>query len=129
MKDERPPLRRIIYESRAVTPRRREVQDDILAQSRRNNGVDGITGILWAVEDRYLQLLEGPPESVDLTYARIAVDARHHDVRLLSDSTEADRLFGDWAMAGLPGSSPNDAEQHLRSLLRGIPAEVSSVFC
>ena len=70
----------------------------ILLSARRNNPRDGITGALICRHDLYLQLIEGPEESIDALLARIMKDDRHNDVRVLL-STEVDqRLFPEWAM-------------------------------
>lgn len=72
--------------------------DGILSIARRNNVRDDITGALICREDIYVQLLEGPPDAIAVTYARISRDDRHTDVkqRWLSDTDQ--RLFPDWAM-------------------------------
>jgi hypothetical protein len=77
----------------------------ILSDSRRCNTRDDITGALICREDLYLQLLEGPEAAVDSTYARIARDDRHVDVRLLSRRFVTARLFPGWAMRDDPARS------------------------
>ncbi|MBN2973688.1 BLUF domain-containing protein [Roseomonas aeriglobus] len=121
-------LRRLIYSSRAVGHDPREDKHDILAESRRNNGMDGISGILWSQGDRYLQVLEGPSDSIDEAFDRIRRDTRHCDIQILDDRGVTDRQFADWAMAGLPGDHPQDAEQRLRLLLRNVDPEVARFF-
>lgn len=121
-------LRRIVYASRAVGGDMRRDHLDILAESRRNNGIDGISGLLWSRADRYLQLLEGPPDSVGATFDRIRRDPRHADVTVIDDREEPERIFADWAMAGLPGEHPQDAEARLRLLLRDAPDAVRRMF-
>jgi hypothetical protein len=47
----------------------------------------------------FYQVLEGPPEAVDELFQKIAADARHKDVLLLSAQEDvADRQFPSWAM-------------------------------
>lgn len=121
-------LCRIVYVSRAVGTHAKTDRESILSVSRRNNGMDGVTGILWAEGDRYLQLLEGPPESVDNTFNRILLDPRHDEVVVIDWGEHADRLFGDWAMAGLPGEAPADAISRLERLLRNAPSDVRRLF-
>lgn len=72
--------------------------DHILQQSRHNNAVDGVTGLLWHDGSHFLQVIEGPESSVAATYARIAGDPRHSDLSILSDRTIAVREFGYWSM-------------------------------
>lgn len=70
----------------------------ILSTARRNNPRDGITGALICRNDVYLQLIEGPAEAIDALFARIEVDDRHFDIRLLLSEEMGDRLFPNWAM-------------------------------
>ncbi len=72
-----------------------------LASSRRNNGMDGVSGILWIGDGEYRQLLEGPADSVHETLSRImATPAMRHPI--LDDRMTDGPAFGEWAMAGLP---------------------------
>ena len=80
----------------SVTP---DEVERILAASRRNNRRDGVTGLLLFNGKRFLQLLEGPPESVATTYARISADPRHFAVVKLSERLIDEREFGRWEMA------------------------------
>jgi hypothetical protein len=121
-------FRRLIYASRAVKADDASDHDAILAVSRRNNGMDGISGILWSHDGRFLQLLEGPPESVGSAYERIARDRRHTDIEVLEDRCVDERLFADWSMAGMPGEHPRDAPERLRRLLRNADPEVTRLF-
>lgn len=121
-------IRRIIYSSKAVTDDVRTDQLSILSVSRRNNGMDGISGILWIEKDRYLQLLEGPVDSVADTFERIKRDPRHTEIAILDDRMTDATEFGEWAMAGLPGDGPSDAQARLRHLLRNTDAEIRQYF-
>lgn len=77
----------------------------ILADARRCNERDGITGSLICRDDLYLQLLEGPVDVVTAAFERIARDHRHLEVRrLLAGATDA-RIFPDWAMRHDPARS------------------------
>jgi hypothetical protein len=122
------PIRRIIYSSTAVTDDSRADHLAILGVSRRNNGMDGISGILWIEQGRYLQLLEGPADSVTDAFERIRRDPRHTDIAVLDDRMTDATAFGEWAMAGLPGDGPSDAEARLRHLLRNSDAEIRRFF-
>ena len=77
----------------------------ILADARRCNTRDDITGALICRADLYLQLLEGPEAAVEAAYERITRDHRHLDVsRLLAGPTEQ-RMFPGWAMRDVPARS------------------------
>ncbi len=81
----------------------------ILAVSRRNNGRDGITGLLVHDGRRFLQALEGPQALVEATYARIRMDARHRAAVMLSARGTAGREFGRWEMASQQAAPVREA--------------------
>ncbi|MFN3677371.1 MAG: BLUF domain-containing protein [Sphingomonas pseudosanguinis] len=122
------PLRRIIYSSQSVGGDERADHQDILAVSRRNNGMDGISGILWTGGGQYRQLLEGPADSVRETLSRIMRDPRHAGIRILDDRMTDAPVFGDWAMASLPGDRPDESAQRLRLLLRNADPDIRRFF-
>lgn len=70
----------------------------ILSAARRNNPQWGITGALICRHDVYLQLIEGPSDSIEALYSRILKDDRHLDVRVLLQEDMNERLFPAWAM-------------------------------
>jgi hypothetical protein len=73
--------------------------EGILETSRRRNRQDEITGLLVFDGKRFLQVIEGPYQAIETTFARIAKDPRHRAlVKLATRSVEA-REFGHWAMA------------------------------
>ena len=74
-----------------------EVQQIIGAAIRRNRGV-GITGLLLTVQGNFIQALEGNVGAVRETYARISMDPRHRDLRIIAQGPAAQRLFGEWNM-------------------------------
>lgn len=77
----------------------------ILADSRRNNLRDDVTGALICRADLYLQLLEGPALTVRKTFERITRDNRHLEVRRLFSEPVSMRLFSGWAMRDDPARS------------------------
>lgn len=117
-------VRRLIYSSRATDANFLA----ILRESRTNNGVDGISGLLTFDGRGFVQVIEGPPESVEATFGRIQQDRRHTDILLISDTLEPDRAFGDWTMAGIPGEHEDVYRDRLGSMLRGAPAEIRRAF-
>jgi hypothetical protein len=74
----------------------------ILADARRCNIRDNITGALICRSDLYLQWLEGPEPAVRAAYGRIVGDDRHTDVHCLMAGAVAERLFPGWAMRDDP---------------------------
>ncbi|WP_235525190.1 MULTISPECIES: BLUF domain-containing protein [unclassified Sphingomonas] len=119
------PLRQIFYTSLCGDP---IDLDDILQQSRHNNAVDGITGLLWFNDGHFLQVLEGPADSVANAYARIAADRRHHDIRILSDRSVAAREFGYWSMERGSACADTGLRQRLARRLSDAPADIRAAF-
>ena len=101
-------LLRLVYTSTATSAIDQEALQKILAHSNARNSSDGVTGVLCAGQDHYLQVLEGSVRPVMSLYLRIMADPRHRDPTLLSISLVAERLFGHWAMAYI-GSSAHSA--------------------
>ena len=122
------PYRRVIYRSLARGGAGLADLSDILIQSRLNNGIDGLSGLLWTDGSRYVQLLEGPPDSVVTTLERILRDPRHGDVELVSDDMRTERAFGEWTMANLPGDRTQNADERLDAMLARAPDDVRDVF-
>jgi hypothetical protein len=91
-------LKQIVYVSAA----RRDLDDQeharILTTARRRNADNGLTGMLLSIDQGFLQVLEGPADAVDETFARIAVDPRHVSVRKLHDAPTDKRNFTGWFM-------------------------------
>ena len=77
----------------------------ILIEARLSNPRHDITGALICRADVYLQLLEGPETAVDSTFARIARDDRHIEVKVLYRMPAEKRLFPEWAMRDDPPRS------------------------
>lgn len=94
---------RAIYHSVASVEsaaRLQAVLDDILRTATALNAQLGLTGALLAVDGRFLQVLEGPRDSVLHVLGRIAMDRRHHRFTPLESAKADSRRFGDWLMAG-----------------------------
>ncbi len=101
----------------------------ILLTSRRNNGRDGITGLLYDDGVRFLQVLEGDTEKVDAAFARIKGDPRHRAVVILSRRPIDKREFGDWAMASLsPGVEGSEVMHRIELLVAGASDNVRATF-
>lgn len=84
----------------------------ILLQSRRNNAHASIGGVLYFGDGYFFQALEGERQAVNQAYQRIAADARHTDVTILSLKTISERFFADWSMKYVP------AEEAVRQFIR-----------
>lgn len=89
----------LIYESRAAPGFDAEALRALLLESRSHNSAFGVTGILLAEQDWFLQALEGPEAIVERLMHGIERDPRHVHVRVLSREYRQVRRFPDWAMA------------------------------
>jgi hypothetical protein len=88
----------IVYSSRATTPMGSAALSELLAQSRQNNKREDLTGMLLYRSGYFLQVLEGPDESVRTRMALIERDSRHSGIRLLIEEPIGERLFSEWTM-------------------------------
>ena len=70
----------------------------ILATSRENNKLTGVTGSLIYRSDLYFQFLEGSPEAVNDTFNKIKLDKRHVEIHKILEKNTDRRLFASWAM-------------------------------
>lgn len=89
--------------------------EELLVAWRPRNQARDLTGMLLYSDGNVIQVLEGPEESVDATFATIEADPRHHGVIVLLREEVDERAFPDWSMgfrrvarddlAALPGHS------------------------
>jgi hypothetical protein len=91
-------MRQIVYVSLSSVPDDGADLSAILNQSRHNNAIDGITGLLWSDGKSYLQAIEGPRVSVEACFERIKRDTRHYYITVLSDRPITINEFGSWNM-------------------------------
>ena len=92
-------MRQIVYFSTAADRQDAIVIADIVAQSRRHNLRDAITGLLVAGGHRYLQVIEGAEQPMAGLAARLRRDHRHIAMTILVDRMVDCRSFGGWSMA------------------------------
>ena len=94
-------LKRVIYVSEKT-----DSSDASLAQiidsSTKNNPETGVTGCLLSGSNSFLQLLEGPRQTIDRLYVTINADSRHKNVVMLTDEDIDQRLFASWSMKLAP---------------------------
>ncbi|MGY6548371.1 MAG: BLUF domain-containing protein [Roseinatronobacter sp.] len=102
----------------------------ILADARRANMRDGITGALICRADIYLQWLEGPEDKVRQALERIARDDRHLEVKVHVAEPAAERVFGDWAMLHDPATTWIWSQEEVAedAVERATPEEVTGFF-
>jgi hypothetical protein len=102
-------LVRCVYASRASDSLLPEALDRIMEQSRRNNPVKGITGLLCYTHDVFVQVIEGGRPEVCELYNTIVRDPRHVDVTLLAFEEIAERHFANWTMGKVNMENVNPA--------------------
>lgn len=101
----------------------------ILEQSRHNNALDGITGLLWTDNHRFLQVIEGGDEAVDTCYARIRGDSRHRAIVTIAERAIEQREFGYWAMAHKTADALADVhDQRVRRMMANAAEEIRAPF-
>ena len=91
-------LIQIIYASAATTPFSREAVTNLLARARSRNSLYKITGMLLYDSGSFLQVLEGPADSIDIVLQSIMRDKRHNSTRIILRQSVPAREFQSWAM-------------------------------
>lgn len=92
-------MERLVYRSRAVWPAPAVALDGVLKVSVASNAQARITGALGFVGGTYVQLLEGPTESLEALMRRLYADPRHAEVTVLVRAETDGRLVPGWSMA------------------------------
>lgn len=110
-----PMLTRVKYVSRFSRALSSREVEAIVDQAQRRNATVGITGVLLAFGDVFMQILEGPPDVVRAVMERIAGDRRHRDLVVVRRQEVERPIFGGWSMRLLELGS--DARRDTTSLL------------
>lgn len=71
---------------------------ELLAETRPRNEERGLTGMLLYSDGNIIQVLEGPDEAVETTFASISADPRHRGLLVMLRDQIAERAFPDWSM-------------------------------
>ena len=79
----------------------------IVAESRRLNALNGITGVLLYCDGNFMQYLEGEEDAVVETFARIRASECHYQINELMNQPILEREFADWTM-GFSMPSPDE---------------------
>ncbi|MCA9037068.1 MAG: BLUF domain-containing protein [Planctomycetaceae bacterium] len=72
--------------------------NDILEVAKRNNAANGITGVMFHQNGRFLQFLEGEESQLRKLTAKLKADNRHRAMEYLFDESLDYRGFPDWSM-------------------------------
>ncbi len=71
---------------------------DIVATAKKENPWHRITGVLFYVHGKFLQIIEGDEQELRQLMKNIEADNRHRNVDYLIDTPVQDRGFGSWNM-------------------------------
>lgn len=118
-------IRQVVYLSTAQGAVDDEALDGILRQARSGNGPRGITGLMAFGGGLFLQILEGPRDTVEAVLVKIKRDARHGQVRILQDQEVALRDFAGCPM-GFRTLDP-DAARLIAARTRVEPMSVRDI--
>jgi hypothetical protein len=88
----------LVYASSATTLMNDQDLIDLLAQAREKNERLNITGLLLYRGGNFLQVLEGPKETVLSVFESVRNDRRQAGLIVLSEGEIAGREFPDWPM-------------------------------
>jgi hypothetical protein len=122
-------MRQIVYVSLSSVPGDSADLVGILNQSRHNNAIDGITGLLWSDGKSFLQAIEGPRVSVEACFERIKRDTRHYYLTVLSDRRITTHEFGSWNMVHRRANEEASVyDAQVRRLLHQASNEVRAHF-
>ena len=91
-------LHAIAYVSAASWSLLDEHVERILAEARRLNTLNGITGVLLYCDGNFMQYLEGDEDAVRETFARIRASQSHYQINELMNQAIHEREFADWAL-------------------------------
>ena len=91
-------MKRIIYASQATFDFSPDELGSLLEKARAKNEQAGLSGMLLYSSQSFLQVLEGDEDALATAYARIKVDDRHTNLRLLMEEEVDAPLFPDWTM-------------------------------
>jgi hypothetical protein len=70
----------------------------ITDSSKRNNLKRGITGVLFYLNGRFLQIIEGQENNINELIDIIQKDTRHKNIEYFIDTAVENRSFKDWHM-------------------------------
>ena len=124
-------MEQLVYSSFAASDLDSSEVFRIIEVSARNNPSRDITGFLVFSQDRFLQLIEGPPAKLDELLRVLRCDPRHRDLSVLARGPIAARCFPDWRMKRIDPSETG-ADEVFRILrtarVSGAVAEQVSNF-
>lgn len=124
------PLVRVVYQSTSLIARvegafRAELASILESCARRNPAL-GVTGALIYERGRFVQLLEGPVDSVDALLDDIETDVRHGLFHILWRTPADSRLFENWSMAFMDAAAAPLPANAVTAWDRAGPMEIAA---
>lgn len=74
----------------------------ILLKSRVNNEKNGLVGVLYFGDNNFFQCLEGEQSAVEALYAKLLLDPRHKDLKIIIKKSIDTLSFKSWSMKYVP---------------------------
>ncbi len=112
----------LIYASAATKPFAVDDLKALLSKARARNTLYKVSGMLLYHSGSFLQVLEGPDQSVDLILNSVFKDARHNNTRTLSRTTIQSREFPNWSMGFTDTTLALSRPEGHVDYVRGLPA-------
>ncbi|HLP85265.1 MAG TPA: BLUF domain-containing protein [Phycisphaerales bacterium] len=117
-------LYEIVYWSRRTqTLTDGDIVSGIVFPARRRNRDCDVTGCLWFDESRFVQVLEGRREDVELIFGAIRRDVRHRDVHVIAQGPIERRAFSKWNMTWLQHDGAPVIDELITRYSKPIAAE------
>ncbi|MYN06498.1 BLUF domain-containing protein [Pseudoduganella aquatica] len=91
-------INQLVYISQATRKMSSEALLEILKTAKENNQTMDVTGSLFYNGGWFLQVLEGPLETLNALYRKIEKDPRHKHSRILYNEPAKFRTFTRWSM-------------------------------
>ncbi len=91
-------LRAIVYVSTATQAMTVRQLESLLLEIRELNERNAVTGVLLYSDGNFMQCIEGPEESLYITYDRIRASRRHTDIIEILNAPIGVRTFSEWQM-------------------------------
>ncbi|MBA5606084.1 BLUF domain-containing protein [Duganella sp. FT3S] len=91
-------INQLVYVSQATRKMSQEDLNEIQRIAKNNNQLIDVTGSLFYNGGWFLQVLEGPLETLNALYKKIEKDPRHRNSRILYNEPAKFRTFTRWSM-------------------------------
>lgn len=88
----------LVYVSYAACPMGQPELLALLAEARRKNEANQITGMLLYRDGYFIQAVEGEPETIKTLYEKLQRDPRHRNLLIIDRNIIQERAFSDWSM-------------------------------